>query len=88
MGIFRKIAKNKDILNHRNGGISLENKNYVNGPEIPMGLGMALAQNSEAMDRFSALPEEKKRAVIEHTHQIHSKKEMQLYAQEIAQGKI
>lgn len=66
----------------------MENKNYVNGPEIPMGFGMALAQNSEAMDRFSAFPEAKKRAVIEHTHQIRSKKEMQLYAQEIAQGKI
>ena len=54
-------------------------ENLVNGPEIPMGLGMALAQNRDAMDRFAAMTPAAQQAVIEHTHQITSKKEMQAY---------
>lgn len=46
---------------------------------LPMGLGMALAQNPEAMNRFAALSEEEKRQVIQHTHEIGSKKEMRSY---------
>ncbi len=53
--------------------------NLVNGPEIPMGLGMALAQNREAMDRFATMSPAAQQSVIEHTHQITSKKEMQAY---------
>ena len=30
--------------------------NYVNGPEIPMGLGMALAENLNAMEYFGDQP--------------------------------
>lgn len=54
-------------------------RNFAEGPEIPMGLGLALAQNVDAMNRFAALPDSQKREVIEHTHVIHSKKEMQAY---------
>lgn len=46
---------------------------------IPMGLSMALAQNPEAMNRFAALSEEEKRRVVQHTHEIGSKKEMRAY---------
>lgn len=46
---------------------------------IPMGLGMALAQNPEAMNRFAALSEAEKRRVVQHTHEIGSKKEMRAY---------
>lgn len=33
-------------------------------PDLPLGLAMSLAQNAEAMQYFSNLPEEKKRQVI------------------------
>ena len=55
--------------------------NYVNGPEIPLGLGMALAEDSHAMQAFAALPDAQKRAVIEQTHQIRSKQEMRRFVQ-------
>lgn len=56
-----------------------KDQNLAEGPEIPMGLGMALAQNLGMMERFAALPEEQKRQVIDGTHDVHSKKEMQAY---------
>ena len=55
--------------------------NYTNNPEIPMGLGMALAQNLDAMNRFAALPAEAKLRVIEGAHSIRSKEEMQAFMQ-------
>lgn len=59
-------------------------ENLVNGPEIPMGLGMALAQNRAAMDVFAAMTPEAQQSVIEHTHQIASKREMQAYVATLA----
>lgn len=56
-----------------------QDHNFSEGPEIPMGLGMALAQNLNAMNRFASLPEEKRREIIAHTHEIQSKKEMRAY---------
>lgn len=47
--------------------------------EIPMGFGMALAQNYEAMQKFAMMSENKKQAVINGTHSIHSKEEMKQY---------
>lgn len=64
------------------------NRNLANGPEMPMGLGMALSKNLEAMNRFAALPHEKQRAIIEHTHQIGSKKEMEQFVGDIAKGSV
>lgn len=54
-------------------------KNYADGPEMPLGLGMALSQNLEAMNRFAALSRPEQQAIIEHTHSIYSKAEMQAY---------
>ena len=47
--------------------------------ELPMGLGMALAKNTKALTVFASLPEERRREVIEGTHAIQSKREMQAY---------
>lgn len=47
--------------------------------ELPLGLGMALAQNPSAMQCFAAMSETQKKQVIEHTHEIRSKQEMQDY---------
>ena len=57
----------------------MEEKNLANGPEIPMGLGMALAKNLDAMNSFSNLPAEEQQQIIAHTHEIRSRKEMQAY---------
>lgn len=55
--------------------------------ELPLGLGMALAQNPKAMTYFAALPESKQQTVIEHTHEIHSRREMHQYVASLAEGK-
>lgn len=44
--------------------------------ELPLGFGMALAQNEAAMRRFEALSEAEKQSVIQRTHSVHSKQEM------------
>ena len=53
--------------------------NLTNGPDIPMGLGMALAQNTDAMAYFSNLSPEKQREIISATHGISSKEEMRSF---------
>lgn len=58
--------------------------NFVNGKDIPMGFGMALARNSEAMTRFSAMTEAQRREIISGTHGIRSKSEMRSYVEKIA----
>lgn len=45
--------------------------------ELPLGFGMALAQNEEAMKRFEALSEPEKQAVLQQAHNVNSKREMQ-----------
>lgn len=45
--------------------------------DLPMGFGMALAQNEQAMKKFEALTEEEKQAVVQKTHTVSSKREMQ-----------
>ncbi len=55
----------------------------MNNIEMPVGLGMALAMNPEAMERFSALSEQQKQQVINGTHAVKSRREMQQYVQNI-----
>ena len=55
--------------------------------ELPLGLAMALAQNSGAMDVFTSLPPEGRRRVVEGTHDIHSKREMAAYVSALAEQK-
>ena len=61
-------------------------ENFANGTDIPMGLGMALAQDIEAMNYFSRLPHERQRQIIAHTHGIDSKEEMQAYVRSLVCG--
>ena len=44
---------------------------------LPLGLGMALAQNEEAMKAFESLSEAEKSSFLERTRNVRSKKEMQ-----------
>ena len=59
---------------------------YPQFNEIPMGLGMALMQNKQAMDYFSSLTDAAKQQIIEHTHTIQSKEEMQSYVDSLAKN--
>jgi uncharacterized protein YdeI (YjbR/CyaY-like superfamily) len=56
--------------------VAIQLANYANGPEIPMGLGMALAQNEKAMEFFAALSPNEQKEIIRRTHSISSKDEM------------
>ncbi|MFR8974970.1 MAG: hypothetical protein ACLVG9_03160, partial [Eubacteriales bacterium] len=51
--------------------------------DLPLGFGMALAQNEQAMTYFANLTEEQKQSVITATHNIQSKQEMHNYVQNL-----
>ena len=51
--------------------------------QLPLGLGMGLAQNQDAMEYFAKLPQEKKDEIINHTHSIQSKQEMHSFVQNL-----
>jgi uncharacterized protein YdeI (YjbR/CyaY-like superfamily) len=61
-------------------------ENYLNHPEVPIGLGMALAKNPAAMNHFSNLDVEGKRRIIEQTHSVRSKDEMDSLVSHITDG--
>ncbi|MGL5512888.1 MAG: hypothetical protein ACRDBM_06570 [Sporomusa sp.] len=61
-------------------------ENMVNGPEMPMGLGMALAKNQSAMNYFSSLLPEKQQSIIDQTHSIQSKAEMSSFVDTLGKG--
>lgn len=44
---------------------------------LPLGLAMSLAQNEAAMNRFTSMTEAEKQAIIEQSHQVRTKREMQ-----------
>jgi uncharacterized protein YdeI (YjbR/CyaY-like superfamily) len=52
--------------------------------DIPLGLGMHLAQNPAAMRYFTSLNSVEQRDIIEHTHSIDSPAEMRRYVQTLA----
>ncbi len=51
---------------------------------IPIGLGMAMSMNTDAMKYFSALSDEERREVVLHASAIDSKAEMRAYVEEMA----
>ncbi len=55
----------------------IQNVGY--GVGIPLGFGLALAQNPDAMDVFAGLTEAQRRQVIEKTGRIRSREEMRSY---------
>ena len=55
--------------------------------ELPLGFGMALTQNEQAMQAFEAMTEGQKRAVIEKTHTVSSRREMQQLVSGLVSGK-
>lgn len=61
----------------------LKGVDFMDKFEMPVGLGMALAQNPEAMQKFSSLTDKQKWEVVSGTHAVESRKEMQQYVQNI-----
>lgn len=57
-----------------------------NSGDIPLGLGMALAQNQDAMTHFASLSAMQRQAIIEAAHHISSKQQMQSLVSELAAG--
>ncbi|SBW01646.1 conserved hypothetical protein [uncultured Eubacteriales bacterium] len=51
--------------------------------DLPMGFGMALAQDYNSMQYFASLSPDEQRAIIDQTHSINSRDEMQLFVQSI-----
>ena len=58
----------------------------MNFTELPLGFGMALAQNESAMKQFESLSESEKQAIIEQTHKVQSKSEMHQLVQSLTQS--
>lgn len=54
--------------------------------ELPLGFGMALAQNEQAMQVFEAMTDAQKRAVLEQTHTVTSRREMQQLVSGLVSG--
>lgn len=59
--------------------------NLLNDNELPIGFGMALAKDTNAMNVFSTMNENTKKTVIEHARHIGSKNEMQQYVSSLSQ---
>lgn len=51
---------------------------------VPIGFGLALAQNLTAMNHFANMDKASQQAVIEHTHHIHSREEMHEFVNNLA----
>ncbi len=47
--------------------------------DMPIGLGMALAQNPKAMKTFAMMSDAEQQKIIDGTHALHSKQEMHEY---------
>lgn len=47
--------------------------------DLPMGFGMALAQNEKALNCFSHMTQQQKQEVLRQTHTIQSKAEMKAF---------
>lgn len=58
-------------------------KNYANGPEIPLGFGIALAQNLPALNYFAGLSRGEQQAILARIHTIGSKEEMRAFVQSL-----
>ena len=61
-------------------------KNKLYSPDMPMGLDIALAKNKAAHEYFFSLPEEAQKRIMDQTHSINSKEEMQAYVDSLIGG--
>jgi len=57
--------------------------NILGDDEIPIGFGMALAADSNAMQYFSSLDNTKRKEILDQVRNIHSKNEMQSFVEKM-----
>lgn len=58
----------------------------MKGKELPLGFGMALAQNEAAMRQFESMTDSEKLAVLQQARSVNSKREMQQLVAGIVSG--
>lgn len=63
----------------------MEQHNLLNSGEIPMGIGMALAENMPAMYAFTAMDDAAREAFIHNAQSIESRDEMRAYVNSLLQ---
>lgn len=56
----------------------------MNFAEVPIGFGMALAQNEKAVNAYAMMTREQKNAILEKAHNARSENEMQQIVAAIA----
>ena len=54
--------------------------------ELPMGFGILLAENRDAMQYFSSLTAEQQKQIIEQTHAISSRSEMRAFVSSLGRN--
>ena len=60
----------------------------MNFAEVPIGFGMALAQNEKAVNAYAMMTKEQKNAILQKAHNARSEKEMQEIVSSIAADSI
>ncbi len=61
---------------------------FTDPPEVPIGLGIALCKNPEAMKKYAFLSQEQKLDVISRSHGVDSRDEMDAFVEALAEGQI
>ena len=56
--------------------------------KVPIGFGMALAQNEAAMLRYAQLSEQQKQNILNRAHNVRSEKEMYSLVASLANGTV
>lgn len=56
--------------------------------KVPIGFGMALAQNAAAMNRYAHLTEQQKQNILNKAHNVRSEKEMYSLVASLANGQM
>ncbi len=54
--------------------------------KVPIGFGMALAQNTAAMNHYAHLTEQQKQDILNKAHNVRSEKEMHALVASLANG--
>lgn len=57
------------------------------GEELPIGFGLSLAMNEQAMQRFAGMTDSAKDAVVERSRGVSSRREMEKLVEDVAKGK-
>jgi len=61
---------------------------FTETPNVPIGLGIALCKNPEAMKKYAFLSKEQKLNVISRSHGVESRDEMDAFVEALAEGQI